>query len=114
MTVFPASTSRFSSTSALRHYESWGIVPTPERTASGYRLYTEEHAAYFECFRAMRPGFGMDIVKKTMTIGEASNETGVPGSAILKDSLAYLNYRIRQQTRGVYYLYRLCKTVGLL
>mgnify|MGYP001251316374 CR=1 FL=1 len=54
------------STSALRHYESWGIVPPPERAANGYRIYTEEHAAYFACIRAMLPGFGMDVVKETM------------------------------------------------
>ncbi|CAM3715670.1 MULTISPECIES: MerR family transcriptional regulator [Paenibacillus] len=54
------------STSALRHYESWGIVPPTERTASGYRIYTEEHAAYFECIRAMFPGFGVDVTKKVM------------------------------------------------
>lgn len=54
------------STSALRHYESWGIVPPAARTASGYRIYTEEHAAYFECIRAMFPGFGVDVTKKVM------------------------------------------------
>ncbi len=56
------------STSALRHYESWGIVPKVNRTPNGYRLYTEEHLAYFECIRAMYKGFGMDLVKKTMPL----------------------------------------------
>ncbi|KWX86270.1 transcriptional regulator [Paenibacillus riograndensis] len=45
------------STSALRHYESWGVVPAPERAANGYRMYTELHLAYFRCLRAMIPGF---------------------------------------------------------
>lgn len=53
-------------TSALRHYEAWGIVPPPERKPNGYRLYTELHVAYFECIRAMAPGFGMDLVKRIM------------------------------------------------
>lgn len=56
------------STSALRHYESWGIVPAPERAASGYRLYTDEHYAYFACIRAMYPGFGMNTVRSAMTL----------------------------------------------
>lgn len=34
------------STSTLRHYESWGMLPPVQRSASGYRIYTEEHAAY--------------------------------------------------------------------
>jgi len=47
------------STSALRHYEDWGIIPPVERGANGYRVYTEVHVAYFECIRAMNAGFGM-------------------------------------------------------
>ncbi len=47
------------STSALRHYESWGVVPAPERAPNGYRLYTDAHLAYFRCLRAMFPGFGV-------------------------------------------------------
>lgn len=49
------------STSALRHYESWGIIPPPERGANQYRLYTNEHLAYFRCLRAMIPGFGFPL-----------------------------------------------------
>ncbi|MCU9602114.1 MerR family transcriptional regulator [Pallidibacillus thermolactis] len=53
-------------TSALRHYEEWGIVPPAKRKANGYRIYTEEHEAYFQCIRAMYHGFGMGTVKKIM------------------------------------------------
>ncbi|WP_429841208.1 MerR family transcriptional regulator [Brevibacillus sp. FIR094] len=49
------------STSALRHYESWGVVPAPDRADNGYRLYTEIHLAYFRCLRAMFPGFGVAV-----------------------------------------------------
>ncbi len=49
------------STSALRHYESWGVVPTPTRAPNGYRLYTDIHLAYFRCLRAMFPGFGVQL-----------------------------------------------------
>ncbi|REK76991.1 MerR family transcriptional regulator [Paenibacillus paeoniae] len=54
------------STSALRHYESWGVIPSPERSANGYRQYTEVHAAYFRCLRAMFPGFGVSITCQTL------------------------------------------------
>ncbi|GKS14168.1 MerR family transcriptional regulator [Paenibacillus chitinolyticus] len=49
------------STSALRHYESWGVVPAPDRAANGYRLYTRMHLAYFRCLRAMFPAFGVGL-----------------------------------------------------
>lgn len=56
------------STSALRHYESWGLVPKVERAKNGYRIYTKEHEAYFQCIRALNAGFGMDLVKKVMPL----------------------------------------------
>ncbi|QGQ94002.1 MerR family transcriptional regulator [Paenibacillus psychroresistens] len=54
------------STSALRHYEAWGIVPRIERAANGYRIYTDEHEAYFQCIRAMYAGFGMSLIREVM------------------------------------------------
>jgi DNA-binding transcriptional MerR regulator len=54
------------STSALRHYESWGLVPIVERAENGYRIYTKEHEAYFQCIRALNSGFGMDLVREVM------------------------------------------------
>lgn len=55
-------------TSALRHYEEWGIVPKAIRKANGYRVYTEVHEAYFQCIRAMYPGFGMGTVRRVMPL----------------------------------------------
>ncbi|MDP4095392.1 TioE family transcriptional regulator [Paenibacillus sp. P96] len=49
------------STSALRHYESWGVIPAPERAANGYRLYTRVHLAYFRCLRVMFAGFDVAV-----------------------------------------------------
>lgn len=56
------------STSALRHYEAWGLVPEVERAKNGYRIYTSEHEAYFQCIRALYSGFGMDLVKRIMPL----------------------------------------------
>ncbi|MBM7633192.1 MerR family DNA-binding transcriptional regulator [Geomicrobium sediminis] len=54
------------STSALRHYESWGIVPKPERFENGYRKYTDVHLAYFRCLRAMFPAFGHALTSEVV------------------------------------------------
>jgi DNA-binding transcriptional MerR regulator len=54
------------STSALRHYEAWGVIPKVHRTTTGYREYTEEHVAYFECLRAMAPGFGVKLTSEIL------------------------------------------------
>ena len=56
------------STSALRHYEAWGLVPEVERAANGYRIYGKKHEAYFQCIRALLPGFGMGLVRQVMPL----------------------------------------------
>lgn len=54
------------STSALRHYEAWGIVPKPPRDANGYRRYTNEHLAYFRALRALIAGFGYPVAYRIL------------------------------------------------
>jgi DNA-binding transcriptional MerR regulator len=54
------------STSALRNYEEFGIVPPVQRGDNGYRIYTDVHVAYFECICAMSPGFGMGLTSSVM------------------------------------------------
>jgi DNA-binding transcriptional MerR regulator len=54
------------STSALRNYEAQGLVPPARRSSGGYRFYTKEHLAYFECIQAMAPGFGMEVTSEVV------------------------------------------------
>ncbi|MED1564195.1 hypothetical protein AJ85_11685 [Alkalihalobacillus alcalophilus ATCC 27647 = CGMCC 1.3604] len=56
------------STSDLRHYESWGLVPKVERAKNGYRIYSSEHETYFQYIRVLNAGFEMDLVKKVMPL----------------------------------------------
>ncbi|GAB2330541.1 TioE family transcriptional regulator [Streptomyces variabilis] len=46
------------STQAVRNYEEAGILPTAERTASGYRIYTPLHERALAAFLALVPGHG--------------------------------------------------------
>ncbi|MGF9915031.1 MerR family transcriptional regulator [Paenibacillus ehimensis] len=54
------------STSSLRHYEEWGLIPPVERSSNGYRIYTDLHVAYFECIRAMADGFGLLLTAEVL------------------------------------------------
>ncbi|SDJ88032.1 MerR family transcriptional regulator [Alkalibacterium thalassium] len=56
------------STSTLKHYEEWGLVPEIPRTDSGYRNYTDSHLAYFKCIVKMNIGYGMGLVKEIMPL----------------------------------------------
>lgn len=46
------------STQAVRNYERSGFLPPAERTPSGYRVYTELHAAALRAYLALLPAYG--------------------------------------------------------
>ncbi|QVQ51544.1 TioE family transcriptional regulator [Spiractinospora alimapuensis] len=46
------------STQAIRNYERDGFIPLAERTAAGYRIYTDEHAAALAAYLALVPAHG--------------------------------------------------------
>jgi DNA-binding transcriptional MerR regulator len=50
------------STTTLRHYEAFGMLPDVMRSNSGYRVYTDEHIAYFICIREMMHAFTLSEI----------------------------------------------------
>jgi DNA-binding transcriptional MerR regulator len=46
------------STQAVRNYERDGFIPPAERTGSGYRIYTEVHAAALRVYLSLIPAYG--------------------------------------------------------
>ncbi|MGW5662175.1 TioE family transcriptional regulator [Streptomyces sp. NPDC003758] len=61
------------STQAVRNYERDGFIPLAERTASGYRTYTEVHAAALRAYMALVPAHGHSVsgqIMKSLNTGE--------------------------------------------
>jgi DNA-binding transcriptional MerR regulator len=54
------------SAQAVRNYERDCFLPPAERTASGYRLYTEVHAAALRAFLALVPAYGHAAAGRVM------------------------------------------------
>ncbi|GLZ33647.1 MerR family transcriptional regulator [Lentzea sp. NBRC 105346] len=54
------------STQAVRNYERDGFLPPAERTPSGYRVYTEVHAAALRAFLALIPAHGHSAAGQIM------------------------------------------------
>jgi DNA-binding transcriptional MerR regulator len=46
------------STQAVRNYERDGFIPLAERTPTGYRTYTDAHAAALRAYLALVPAYG--------------------------------------------------------
>lgn len=55
------------STQAVRNYERDGFIPPAERTPSGYRMYTELHAAALRAYLALIPAHGYESAGRIMT-----------------------------------------------
>src|SRR4051794_29347895 len=46
------------SAQAVRNYEQAGVIPPAARTATGYRVYTDDHAGALDAYLALVRGFG--------------------------------------------------------
>lgn len=55
------------STQAVRNYERDGFLPPAERTASGYRIYTEVHAAALDAYLSLVAAYGHATGGRIMT-----------------------------------------------
>ncbi|MCC5896220.1 MAG: MerR family transcriptional regulator [Alkalibacterium sp.] len=65
------------STSTLKHYEKWGLVPDVPKAENGYRQYTLTHLAYFQCVVHCNIGFGMPFVKQIMPLIQTNDTMSV-------------------------------------
>ena len=54
------------STQQVRNLEAAGGLPPAERSASGYRIYREEHLSALHCYQALVPGHGASSARAIM------------------------------------------------
>ncbi|RZU50835.1 DNA-binding transcriptional MerR regulator [Krasilnikovia cinnamomea] len=54
------------SAQAVRDYERDGLLPPAERSASGYRRYTEVHARALRTYRALVPAYGYAAAREIL------------------------------------------------
>lgn len=52
------------STTTIRKYEMLGLMPPVPRSKAGYRVLSDEHAAYIVCLREMLPAFSLTEIAK--------------------------------------------------
>lgn len=54
------------SAQAVRNYEQAGVIPPATRTASGYRVYTDDHASALAAYVALVQGYGYRAAGEVM------------------------------------------------
>ncbi|MDZ4380910.1 MAG: helix-turn-helix domain-containing protein [Parvibaculum sp.] len=60
----------------IRYYEKTGMIPDPPRTASGYRVYDETHAARLRfILRARELGFSLEEVRGLLGLVDGGTQT---------------------------------------
>jgi MerR family mercuric resistance operon transcriptional regulator len=59
----------------IRYYETIGLIPTPARTASGYRSYSDEHLRRLNfIMRARALGFSGDQVRELIELSDPDSD----------------------------------------
>ncbi len=59
----------------LRYWEEVGLIPAPERNASGYRIYTEHHLEICRfILKAKSVGFTLEEIREILFISYSGNK----------------------------------------
>ncbi|MEK8126429.1 MerR family transcriptional regulator [Paenibacillus filicis] len=79
----------------LRYYEKHGLIPAPERTDSGYRLYSEDVLRLLTFIKnAKSCGFTLKEIKKALVQSEA-------GTISLNDFMSVIDRKVDSLNREI-------------
>jgi DNA-binding transcriptional MerR regulator len=98
------------SADTIRHYERLGIVPNPQRTISGYRMYPRETIERVNLAqRAVRLGFSLAELAEIFATRDGG---GVPCHRVLsltEDKLRSLDHQIKELQQTQQYMRELVR-----
>jgi MerR family transcriptional regulator, copper efflux regulator len=81
----------------IRYYEHVGVLPEPERTTSGYRLYTHEDEERLRFVKsAQRVGLTLGEIRETLAFRDRGQAPCHYVAEIIEQRLAETNQRIRE------------------
>jgi Cu(I)-responsive transcriptional regulator len=84
----------------IRYYEKIGLLPSPTRTAAGYRQYGEDH---LRCLRFIRRGrdlgFSIEAIRALLRLAEHPDEPCADADRLAADHLAEVERKIEELGR---------------
>lgn len=81
----------------IRFYERSGLLPTPTRTASNYRIYTEAHVERLAFIRHCRNlDMALDEVRQLLRFRESPGKDCTDVNALLDEHIEHVAQRIRE------------------
>lgn len=97
VTIGEASKQSGVSMKMIRHYESIGLLQEPVRTASGYRLYTDQNVHVLRFIhRARSLGFSLDEIKELVNLWQDQKRSSSVVKKIANAHIAQLNQKIEE------------------
>lgn len=82
----------------LRYYEERGLVPEPERTDGGHRVYTDDHVARIYQVQMLR-GLGLSLDETSAAIANPTADLHATIASHLRELDAQIEARNRLRTR---------------
>ena len=83
-------------TKTIRYYELLELVAEPERTSSGYRLYTEDDVKRLEFIdKAKRLGFSLDEIRDILILNQHQQKPCVHVLALIDQKLKRVDEVVR-------------------
>jgi len=80
----------------IRYYERIGLLPEPERTGAGYRLYGEADEQRLRFIKsAQRTGLSLGEVKEVLAFRERGERPCAYVAAVIEQRLGEVNQRLR-------------------
>ena len=84
----------------IRYYEKVGVMPAPDRTAGGYRVYGPNHVKRLRFVRRGRElGFGLDELRGLLRLVDGHNYTCAEVRTLTLDHVAEIRSKIRDLRR---------------
>lgn len=79
----------------IRYYEKKGLLPPPQRSASGYRLYREQDQERLQFIRRGRAlGFDLQTIEELLEIAASPNASCVPVDQVIERHLTQVRERM--------------------
>jgi MerR family mercuric resistance operon transcriptional regulator len=80
----------------IRHYENIGLMPNPPRSASGYRMYSEDHIRRLRFIqRARELGFPARRIRELLDLSSGTKNTRADVKSLTEAHIQEVSNRIK-------------------
>ncbi len=94
----------------IRHYEAIGLLPKPNRTVSGYRMYSQNDIQFLRFIkRGRRLGFPIKEIKQLMSLWRNKTRTSREVKILAKNHIKNLELKINEMQEMANNLRRLAR-----